>query len=98
LSGAVDCRIQVSEGDDVRTVSVAGRLGDAHIPDLMIACGEISPALHVDLTDVVSADAIAIEALGRLRNAGARIIGVPKYIELKLDSLSPQPRGHQRER
>ena len=72
---------------------MAGRLGDAHIPDLLIACGEISAALRVDLAEVVSADPIAVEALRRLRNGGAQVVGMPKYIELKLDALPPRPRG-----
>lgn len=88
----MDCRIQVLDDKSIRIVSVAGRLGDAHIPDLMIACGEISAALRVDLTDVVSADAIAVEALRRIRNGGAQVVGAPKYIELKLDALPSRPR------
>jgi hypothetical protein len=89
----VDCRIQVHEERNVRTVSVAGRLGDAHVPDLMNACGAISPALRLDLIDVVSADAIAIDVLRRIRSGGAQIVGAPKYIELTLDTLPPRPRG-----
>jgi hypothetical protein len=89
----VDCRIQVRNENDVRTVSVAGRLADAHIPDLMIACGEISGALRVDLIDVVSTDVIALQALRRIRDGGAQLLGMPKYIQLKLDSLPPRPRG-----
>ena len=89
----MDCRIQVRDENNVRTVSVAGRLADAHIPDLMIACGEISGALRVDLIDVVSTDAIALRALQRIRDGGAELFGVPKYIQIKLDSLAPRPRG-----
>ena len=89
----MDCRIQVLDDETIRIVSVAGRLGDAHIADLMVACGNISAALRVDLTDVVSADAIAVEALRRIRNGGAQVVGAPKYIELKLDSLPSLPRG-----
>ncbi len=84
----MDCRIQVLDEHGVRTVSVAGRLANAHIPDLLVACGEISAALHLDLTDVVSADAIAVDALWRLHGGGAQLVGVPQYIQLKFDSLS----------
>lgn len=77
----------------MRSVSIAGCLADVHVPDLMIACGEISAALRVDLTDVVSTDVIALEALRRIRDDGAQLIGVPKYIQIKLDSLAPRPRG-----
>jgi hypothetical protein len=87
----VDCRIQVLDEHGVRTVSVAGRLGNAHIPDLLMACGEISASLHVDLTDMVSADAVAVDALRRMREGGALLAGVPTYIQLTLDS--PARRG-----
>ena len=93
LTLTVACRIEVRDENNVRTVSVAGRLADAHVPDLLIACGEVSGALRMDLTDVLSADAIAIEALRRIRDGGAELVGVPKYIQLKLDSLAPRPRG-----
>jgi hypothetical protein len=90
---AVACRIEVRDENNVRTVSVAGRLADAHVPDLLMACREVSGALRLDLTDVLSADAIAIEALRRIRDGGAQLVGVPKYIQLKLDSLAPGPQG-----
>jgi hypothetical protein len=79
----VDCRIQVLDDYGVRTVRVAGRLGNAHIPDLLMACGTISATLRVDLSDVMSADAFAVDALRRLRDGGAQLVGVPRYIELK---------------
>ena len=84
----VDCRIQVFDVRGIRTVSVAGRLGHVHIPDLLTACGEVSAALHVDLSDVVSADAIAVDALWRIHDGGAQFVGVPQYIQLKFDSLT----------
>jgi hypothetical protein len=84
----VDCRIQVADEHGVRIVTVAGRLGNAHLPDLLMACGEISASVRLDLTDMVSADAIAVEALRRIRDAGARLAGVPTYIQLTLDSPS----------
>ena len=89
----MECRIQVLEQRAVRTVTVAGQLADAHIPDLLMACGKISTALRVDLTDVLSADPIAVEALRRIRDDGAQLVGVPGYIQLKLDSLGRSPRG-----
>ena len=89
----MDCRIHVVDEHGVRTVSVAGRLADVHIPDLLVACGEVSTALHVDLTDMLSADVIAVEALRRMRDGGAQLVGVPKYIQLKFDTPSPWRRA-----
>jgi hypothetical protein len=93
LTLAMACRIDVRDENSVRTVSVAGHLAEAHVPDLLIACSEVSGALRMDLTDVLSADAIAIDALRRIRDGGAQLAGVPRYIQLRLDSLAPRPRG-----
>jgi hypothetical protein len=87
----VDCRIQVQDENGVRTVTIAGRLMDEHIPGLLTACGQ-APALRLDLTDVLSVDPIAADALRRLRDGGATLAGVPTYIQLKLDSIAPRPR------
>ena len=87
----MECRIQVQDHDAVRTVTVAGRLGGVHVPDLLVACGEVSAMLRVDLSDVVSTDPIAVEALRRLEDSGAQLVGVPMYIQFKLDSLGRKP-------
>jgi anti-anti-sigma regulatory factor len=89
----MECRIQVLEQRDTRIVAVAGQLTAAHIADLLVACGEISSALHIDLTDVIFTDPIAVDALRRLRDGGAQLVGVPGYIQLKLDSFRHTPRG-----
>ena len=88
MTHSVDCRIQIFDVRGIRTVSVAGRLGHAHIPDLLTACGEVSAALQLDLSDVVSADAIAVDALWRIHDRGAQFVGVPHYIQMKFDSLT----------
>ena len=64
----------------------------AHIPDLLNACASVSGRVLVDLTDVVSADAIALSALGRIKEAGAELVGVPTYLQFKLDSIAARPR------
>ena len=87
LSRHMECRIEVRDDRSVRTITVAGQLADAHIPDLLVACGALSAALRVDLHDVLSADAIAIDALRRIRESGAQLVGVPGYIQMKLDSF-----------
>ena len=42
--------------------------------------------MELDLTELVSADAAGIDALQRIRDKGAQLVGVPGYIQLKLDS------------
>jgi len=94
----VDCWIGVVQEVDRRVVRLAGRLSVDHLPELFKTCAEGSP-LELDLTDLVSADIAGIEALQRIRAAGASLVGVPGYIKLKLDSpggevrSTPSPKG-----
>jgi len=91
ITSGVDCRIQVTDEEGLRVVTIAGRLMNDHVPGLLTACGQ-APALRLDLTDVLSVDPIAAEALRRIRDGGALLTGVPTYIQLKLDSVAPGPR------
>jgi hypothetical protein len=81
----VDCWIGVVQEADRRIVRLAGRLGMAQVPDLLSACGAPG-TLQLDLTDLVSADMAGLEALQRARDRGALLVGVPVYIQLKLDT------------
>jgi hypothetical protein len=82
---AVDCWIGVVQEVDRRVVRLAGRLGAAQVPELLRACADPGP-LQLDLTELVSADVAGVEAIQRVRAGGARLIGVPGYIQMKLDS------------
>jgi hypothetical protein len=84
---SVECWIGVTTEGDRRIVRVAGRLRVAHVPEMLAACAG-SPALEVDLTDLVSADVAGIEALRRIRTKGATLVGTPGYIRLKIDSAN----------
>ena len=86
LSRAVDCRIQVLQEGEVRVVRIAGSLSDAQVPDLLIACGQAAGPVRVDLTDVMTIDAIGVDALRRVRKAGAQLVGVSNHLQLKLES------------
>ena len=85
LRCGVDCWIGVVQEADRRIVRLAGRLGVAQVPELLRACGA-PDHLQLDLTDLVSADVAGLEALQRARARGARLVGVPGYIQLKLDT------------
>lgn len=93
----VDCWIGTSQETDRRIVRVAGCLSAAQVPALLEACAEDSGALHVDLTDLVSVDVAGVDALQRLQAGGAALIGVPGFIQMKLQSsrpsLPPWPKG-----
>jgi anti-anti-sigma regulatory factor len=80
----VDCWIGVTTRGEQRVLRVAGRLSVAHVPEMLAACaGE--RALEIDLTDLASADDAGIEALQRVRNWGATLVGTPGYIQMKID-------------
>src|SRR6187402_1872152 len=83
---SVECWIGVITEVDRRVVRVAGRLGVAHVPELLSACDGTGP-LELNLTDLASADNAGIEALQRVRRKGAILVGTPGYIQLKIDSL-----------
>ena len=82
----MECWIGVITEVDRRVVRVAGRLGVAHVPELLSAC-DGAGALELNLTDLASADNAGIEALQRVRRKGATLVGTPGYIQLKIDSL-----------
>jgi hypothetical protein len=84
-AGVVDCWIGIEQEGDRRVVRLAGKLGAAQVPDLLLACTR-SGLLHVDLTELVSIDAAGVEALRRVRARGAILSGASGYIQLKLDS------------
>jgi hypothetical protein len=87
----MDCWIGVADEGGQRLVRLAGRLSTAQVPSLLEACS-VPGALEIDLSDLISADAAGIEALQRVRLSGARLRGVPGYIQLKLDTAcQPQP-------
>ena len=83
----MECWIGVITEVDRRVVRVAGRLGLAHVPELLTAC-DGDGALELNLTDLASADNAGIEALQRVRRKGATLVGTPGYIQLKIDSLT----------
>lgn len=87
----VDCWIGIALEGNQRVVRLAGRLAEAQVPELLTACAEPG-GLQLDLTDLMSADAAGIEALHRIRTRGATLVGVPGYIQLKLDF--PVPGSH----
>ena len=66
------------------TVYLAGRLGEVQVCELRRVCGEAAGPLRLDLTDLVSLDAIGVDMLRRLRDEGAAMVGVAEYLKHKL--------------
>ena len=82
------CRIVTRNEDDRLVVHLAGRLGEAQVPALLQLCGQSTAAPIVELDELLSADAIGMDALLRIERQGAELVGVPQYIRLKLDVLA----------
>ena len=66
------------------TVYLAGRLAEAQVCELRRVCAEATGRLRLDLTDLVSLDAVGVDVLRRLRDDGAAIVGVAEYLKQKL--------------
>lgn len=66
-------------------VRVVGRLTQDQVPDLLKLCAESDESVvTVDLTDLVSADTVGLQALGRIRAAGTRLTNVSRHLESEL--------------
>ncbi len=89
----MECWIGIVEQADRRIVRLAGRLGEAQVPELLEACGTPG-ALQLDLSDLCSADCAGLDALHRVYARGANLVGVPGYIQLWLDSPSRARERH----
>jgi hypothetical protein len=81
---AVECWIGLARESDRRIVRLAGRLTEAQVPELLWAGAGAGP-VQLDLTELVSADLAGFDALRRMREAGATLVGVPVYIQLRLE-------------
>ena len=55
--------------------------------DLLEACAQAKQPI-VELDELVSADAFGIDALFRIEQQGARLVGLPEYLRLTLETLA----------
>ncbi len=88
---AVHCRILVRRENNRVIVHLAGRLAGREVPELLEACTADEPPI-LELDELVSADAVGLDALVRIEATGAELIGVPEYIRLKLNVLAGERR------
>jgi hypothetical protein len=76
----VDCRIQVFQEPQHCTIRLAGRLNEVQVYELFTVCARAAGQVEIDLTDLLSADAVGLDALRRLRGDGAELVGVAQYL------------------
>ena len=84
----MECLISVVQTGGPRVVRVAGRLSEAQVPDLLRVYTANTGPVQINLGELMSADGVGLEALHRLRTAGAQIANAPRFIELALDTMS----------
>lgn len=91
LRSVVHCRIQVRRENNRVVVHLAGRLAGRGVPELLEACIADEPPI-LELDELVSADAVGLDALLRIEEGGGQLVEVPEYIRLKLNVLARERR------
>ena len=81
------CRIQLRRESGRLVVHLAGHLSEAQVPELLAACADASGPL-IELDELVSADAVGLDALVRIEQRGAQLDGLLEYLRFELDALS----------
>lgn len=81
------CRIQISREDGGAIVRLAGHLTGAQVPDLLAACAGAAGRARVELDELLSADVVGLDALLRVEERGAVLVGLLEYLQFELDAL-----------
>ena len=58
------------------------------MPELLEVCEQSDGPPLLELDELLSADGIGMDALRRIEEHGAELVGLPQYIRLKLDVLA----------
>lgn len=73
------------------TMHLAGRLAAKEVPELLEACmADVPPILELD--ELVSVDAVGLDARLRIEERGGQLMDLPEYIRLKLNVLASERR------
>ena len=81
------CRIQLRRDSGRLVVHLAGHLSEAQVPELLAACADATEPL-LELDELVSADAVGLDALVRIEQHGAQLVGLLEYLRFELDALT----------
>ena len=81
------CRIQIRREDGRAVVRLAGHLTGAQVPDLLAACAGGTDRARVELDELLSADVVGLDALLRVEERGAVLVGLLEYLQFELDAL-----------
>ncbi len=81
----VTVRITVIENRPLLRLRVEGRLTCDEIEELELLIGSGNGAACLELTDLRSADAVALASLRRLRAQGVQMIHVPRHLAWRIE-------------
>lgn len=84
----MECRIESWRQNDRMVLRLAGRLTGAQVPDLLETLAGAGERPRIELDELISADAVGVDALFRIETLGADLVGLPEYLRLKLDLLA----------
>jgi hypothetical protein len=85
------CRIQLKPDGGRFVVHLAGHLSEAQVPELLAACAEATHPI-VELDELVSADAVGLDALVRIEQHGAELVGLLEYLRFEIDAVKRKQR------
>jgi len=80
------CRIELRRDSGRLVVHLAGHLSEAQVPELLASCAQAAKPI-VELDELVSADAVGLDALQRIEQQGAELVGLLEYLRFELDTL-----------
>jgi len=92
FASTVLCRITIRQENDRLIVHLAGRLGGEQVPDLLEVCSSPDRPPILELDELMSADVVGVDALLRIEEQGAELVGLPEYLRLKLSALARERR------
>jgi len=81
----MDIRIDIETKGSVDVVHVSGRLIVSSVKQLTDACEPMEGNFVLDLSNLVFADAAAVDAIRSLREKGVDIQGASTFIKLLID-------------
>jgi anti-anti-sigma regulatory factor len=91
----MQCRIDARRNEQRLVLHLAGDLTEEYVPAFLEACASEGARLVVELDELLSADAVGVDALRRVEERGALLVALPFYLRLKLDKLEgPHRKQH----
>ena len=88
----MQCRIDARRNEQRLILHLAGDLTEEYVPAFLEACASEGARLVVELDELLSADAVGVDALRRVEERGAMLVSLPFYLRLKLDKLESSRR------